>query len=56
MEDFKLDTFGLDDAFEGTVVAVDVELELLFKLRVTGAFHRVGFVPLSLLLRTQAQA
>lgn len=56
MDDFKLDTFGLDDAFEGTVVAVDVKLELLFKLRVAAAFHRVGFVSLGLLLHTQARA
>lgn len=54
VDDFKLDTFGLDNAFEGTVVAVDVELELLLELRVTGAFHRVSFVPLSLLLCRQA--
>lgn len=56
MDDFKLDPFGLDNAFEGTVVAVDVKLELLLELRVTGAFHRVGLVSLSLLLCTQSPA
>lgn len=55
MDDFKFDTFGLDDASEATVVTVDVELELLFKLRTAGAFYRAGFVSLSLLLHTDTQ-
>lgn len=55
VDDFKFETFGLDDAPEATVVAVDVELELLFKLRTAGAFYCAGFVSLSLLLHTDMQ-
>ena len=53
MDDFKLDAFGLDDSFEASVGAVDVEFELLFKLWTAGVLHCAGFVPLSLLLHTQ---
>lgn len=52
MDDFKFDAFGLDDSFEGSVAAVDVEFELLFKLWTAGALYCASFVPLSLLLHT----
>lgn len=55
MDDFKFDALGLDDSFESSVVAADVELELLFKLWAAGAPYCTGFIPLSLLLRTQAR-
>lgn len=52
VDDFKLDSFGLDDSLEASVSAVDVEFESLFKLRAAGAFYCACFVPLSLLLHT----
>lgn len=52
MDDFKFDAFGLDDAFEASVVAVNVEFELFFKLWAVGVLHCAGFVPLGLLLHT----
>lgn len=52
MDDFKLDAFGLDDTFEASVVAVNAELELFFKLWVVGVLYCAGFVPLGLLLHT----
>lgn len=52
MDDFKFDAFGLDDAFEASVVAVNVELKLFFKLRAVGVLYCAGFVPLGLLLHT----
>lgn len=55
MDDFKFDAFGLNDSFERSVVAADVELELLLKLWAAGAPYCAGLVPLSLLLHTQAR-
>lgn len=52
VDDFKLDAFGLDDSFESSVGAVDVEFESLFKLWTVGVLHRARLVPLSLLLHT----
>lgn len=52
MEDFKFDAFGLDDSFEASVAAVDIEFELLFKLWAAGVLYCAGFIPLSLLLHT----
>lgn len=53
MDDFKFDAFRLDDAFEASVVAVNDEFELFFKLWVVGVLNCAGFVPLGLLLHTQ---
>lgn len=50
MDDFKLDAFGLNSPFEGSVAAVDAEFEVLLKLRVVGVLHSGGLVPLGLLL------
>lgn len=50
VDNLELDAFGLDDSFEGSVGAVDVEFESLFKLGVVGALYSARFVPLSILL------
>lgn len=56
MDDFKFDAFRLDDTFEASVVAVNAEFELFFKLRAVGVLDCAGFVPLRLLLHTQMNA
>lgn len=56
MDDFKFDAFGLDDAFEASVVAVNIEFKLFFKLWTVAVLYCAGFVPLGLLLHTQTNA
>lgn len=56
MDDFKFDAFRLDDAFEASVVAVNIEFKLFFKLWTAGVLYCAGFVPLGLLLHTQMNA
>lgn len=56
MDDFKFDAFRLDDTFEASVVAVNIEFELFFKLWAVGVLYCAGFVPLGLLLHTQTNA
>lgn len=56
MDDFKLDAFGLDDAFEASVVAVNIEFKLFLKLWTVAVLDCAGFVPLGLLLHTQMNA
>lgn len=56
MDDFKFDAFRLDDTFEASVVAVNIEFELFFKLWTVGVLYCTGFVPLGLLLHTQMNA
>lgn len=52
MDDLKFDAFRLDDAFEASVVAVNIEFKLFFKLWIVGVLYCAGFVPLGLLLHT----
>lgn len=53
MDDFEFDSFGLNNALKTSVVAVDVEFELLFKVWTVCPLYCVGFVSLSLFLHTQ---
>lgn len=56
MDDFKFDAFRLDDAFEASVVAVNNEFKLFFKLWTVAVLYCAGFVPLGFLLHTQTNA
>lgn len=56
MDDFKFDAFRLDDAFEASVVAVNTEFKLFFKLWTVAVLYCAGFVPLGLLLHMQMNA
>lgn len=56
VDDFKFDAFRLDDAFEASVVAVNIEFKLFFKLWTVAVLYCASFVPLGLLLHNQTNA